>query len=125
MTANNSNLCVCGVCVVWSSQDADINEHSGFLPGERKWLSGFLESGFVDTFRERHPGEGGHYTWWSPRSGAHYSLSLLHINWGLTDLPPGARADNRGWRLDYIFADKEFYQSDVIDVSPPTTDRQQ
>ena len=60
-----------------------------------------------------------------PRARAHYSLSLLHINWGLTDLPPGARADNRGWRLDYIFADKEFYQSDVIDVSPPTTDRQQ
>lgn len=81
---------------IYNSDDPDINEHSGFLPEERKWLSGFLESGFVDTFRERHPGEGGHYTWWSPRSGA--------------------RADNRGWRLDYIFANKEFYQSDVIDV---------
>ena len=87
-------------------------------------MSGFLESGFVDTFRERHPGEGGHYTWWSPRSGANSSFLFLMsapaIDWGLTALPPGARADNRGWRLDYIFVDKEFYQSDARDASLPT-----
>ncbi|MCL2374823.1 MAG: endonuclease/exonuclease/phosphatase family protein, partial [Treponema sp.] len=45
-------------------------------------------AGFVDTFRHFCPGEGGHYTWWSP--------------WG------GARDRNVGWRLDYHCADPEF-----------------
>jgi len=29
----------------------------------------------------------------------------------------GARAENKGWRLDYAFVDKEFDTSDVVDVS--------
>ncbi|HWF17855.1 MAG TPA: endonuclease/exonuclease/phosphatase family protein, partial [Verrucomicrobiae bacterium] len=37
--------------------------------------------GFVDTFREFEKG-GGHYTWWSPFSGA--------------------RKRNVGWRIDYF-----------------------
>lgn len=57
---------------------------SGFLPEEREELSRWIEAGWVDTFRVRHPGESGHYTWWR--------------QWG------GARERNVGWRIDYVFA---------------------
>ena len=57
---------------------------SGFLPEERAELTRWIDAGWVDTFRRRHPGEGGHYTWWR--------------QWG------GARANNVGWRIDYVLA---------------------
>lgn len=57
---------------------------SGFLPEERAELSRWLAAGWVDTFRARHPGESGHYTWWR--------------QWG------GAREQNVGWRIDYVLA---------------------
>lgn len=57
---------------------------SGFLPEERAEFSRWLAAGWVDTFRRQHPGEGGHYTWWR--------------QWG------NARADNVGWRIDYVLA---------------------
>ena len=57
---------------------------SGFLPEERAELSRWLDAGWVDTFRARHPGEPGHYTWWR--------------QWG------GARERNVGWRIDYVLA---------------------
>lgn len=60
------------------------NKTSGFLPEERAELSRWLEAGWVDTFRKRHPGESSHYTWWR--------------QWG------GARENNVGWRIDYVLA---------------------
>ncbi len=57
---------------------------SGFLPEERAELTRWRDAGWVDTFRARHPGVPGHYTWWR--------------QWG------GARENNIGWRIDYVFA---------------------
>ena len=53
---------------------------SGFKPEERAWVTQFLESGFVDSFRHLNK-EPKNYTWWSYRSGA--------------------RKRNLGWRIDY------------------------
>ena len=57
---------------------------SGFLPEERAEMGRWIDAGWVDTLRARHPGEAGHYTWWR--------------QWG------GARENNVGWRIDYVLA---------------------
>jgi len=65
------------------------NENSaGYLPEERAWMDKFIAAGHVDTFRHFHPGEAGHYTWWSYMGSA--------------------RKRNVGWRLDYHCVDKDF-----------------
>ena len=55
---------------------------SGFLPPERAWMTKFIESGWIDTFRYFHK-EPHRYSWWSQRF-------------------PSVRLNNKGWRIDYI-----------------------
>ncbi len=62
---------------------ANRGEH-GFTDEERAGFSNFISSGFIDIFREQHPGETKKYTWWS--------------HWG------DARTHNVGWRIDYFLA---------------------
>ena len=57
-------------------------KNSGFLPEERDEISRWLDAGWVDTFRARHPEATGHYTWWRQFGGA--------------------RERNVGWRIDYV-----------------------
>ena len=79
------NLVICGdynIC----HQAIDIHNpvsnknSSGFLPIERAWLDDFINQGFIDSFRHlnKQPNQ---YTWWSYRANA--------------------RANNKGWRIDY------------------------
>ncbi len=54
----------------------------GFTSEEREGLQRFVDSGFLDSFRLFHTGNG-FYTWWS-----HFG---------------NTRARNVGWRIDYVF----------------------
>lgn len=54
--------------------------NSGFLPEERQWFTDFLSDGYIDSFRHLCK-EPNHYSWWSYRANA--------------------RANNKGWRIDY------------------------
>jgi len=84
------NLILCGdynIC----HEAIDIHDpvrnakNSGFLPEEREWMSGFLNTGFIDSFRFKNPAKQ-QYTWWSYRFNA--------------------RANNKGWRIDYCMVNE-------------------
>lgn len=83
----NPKLILCGDYNI-AHQEIDIHDpkgnkkSSGFLPEEREWMTKFLESGWIDTFRVFHP-EPHRYSWWSQRF-------------------PSVRLNNKGWRIDYI-----------------------
>jgi len=80
------------ICGDWNIAHREIDlknwranqNHPGFLPQERAWLSGVFDYlGYVDVFRRLDP-RSEQYTWWSNRGQA----------W----------AKNVGWRLDYQIA---------------------
>lgn len=81
-------LIVCGDYNI-AHREIDIHDpkgnkkSSGFLPEERAWMDKFLQSDFVDSFRHINPDKAHSYSWWSRRF-------------------PTVRAQNKGWRIDYI-----------------------
>lgn len=68
------------------TNDRANQKNAGFLPAERLWMDDFINSGMVDVFRQNHPNQKGHYTWWSQRRGV--------------------RDRNIGWRIDYHMVDQ-------------------
>lgn len=65
-------------------------DSSGFLPDERAWMDKWFANNFVDTFRHFNK-DPHHYSWWSFRANS--------------------RANNKGWRIDYISVSKELEAS--------------
>ena len=59
--------------------------NAGFTKEERASFGAFLESGYIDTFRDLHPKQV-KYSYWNLRSGA--------------------RQKDQGWRLDYFVVSK-------------------
>jgi exodeoxyribonuclease-3 len=88
------NLVICGdynIC----HEEMDIHNPkmkgvSGFLPVEREWIGNFIDSGFIDSFRFLNP-ELQQYSWWSYRANA--------------------RANNKGWRLDYAMVSQPLQEN--------------
>jgi exodeoxyribonuclease-3 len=64
---------------------ANYNKSAGYTQVEIDGFSHFIEAGFVDTFRHYHPATVA-YSWWSFRANA--------------------RANNIGWRIDYVLTSK-------------------
>ncbi len=85
----NPKIILCGDYNI-AHEEIDIHDpkgnkkSSGFLPEEREWMTQFLASGWIDTFRFFNK-EPHHYSWWSQRF-------------------PSVRLNNKGWRIDYIAA---------------------
>lgn len=92
---NIPNLIICGdynIC----HEEIDIHNPkglskvSGFLPVEREWIGSFIDSGFIDSFRHINPDKQ-QYSWWSYRANA--------------------RANNKGWRLDYAMVSQPLQEN--------------
>lgn len=85
LRAERPNVVVCGDYNI-AHKPIDINHPerqvgvSGFLPEEREWLTQFIETGMIDSFRE-FDDRAEQYSWWTYRMGA--------------------RKRNAGWRIDY------------------------
>ncbi len=58
-------------------------------------MTELLASGFIDTFRHKHPDETDHYTWWS------------YMN--------KVRERNIGWRIDYFIVSERLKEH--VDVA--------
>ncbi len=87
----HTNVIVCGDVnashtAIDLARPKENEKNIGFLPVERDWITRFIASGFVDTFRHFNQ-DGGNYTWW--------------------DMKTRARERNVGWRLDYFFVNSE------------------
>lgn len=84
--ASKKGVIVCGDMNV-AHEEIDLKNpatnhmNAGFSDQEREKMSKLLESGFIDTWRQLHPGEA-KYSWWSYRMNA--------------------RERNVGWRIDYF-----------------------
>lgn len=63
------------------------NKSAGYTQKEIDGFDGFMNHGFVDTFRHKYPDEI-KYSWWSYRAGA--------------------REKNVGWRIDYFLVSEAF-----------------
>ena len=80
------NIILCGDYNI-AHEEIDIHDpkgnkkSSGFLPSERAWMDKFLSTGFVDSFR-------------------HFNKDPHHYSW--SQRFPTVRAQNKGWRIDYI-----------------------
>ena len=79
------NLVISGdfnICRLWIDihNPSQQQNTSGFLPEEREWFAKFVADGYVDSFRKINSAPN-QYSWWSYRAGA--------------------RANNKGWRIDY------------------------
>jgi exodeoxyribonuclease III len=68
---------------------------SGYLPEEREWMTKFIESGYIDSFRHIQGDVLHQYSWWTFRAGA--------------------RARNKGWRIDYCMCSENF-NNQIIDA---------
>ncbi len=55
---------------------------SGFRPEEREWLQDWFSKDYIDAYRKFDPDSPDAFSWWSYRAGA--------------------KAKNKGWRIDYI-----------------------
>lgn len=86
LSKTRKELIICGdynIC----HREIDIHDpkgnakSSGFLPEEREWIDGFINSGYTDSFRHLYPETKDKYSWWSYRHNS--------------------RAKNKGWRIDY------------------------
>ncbi len=96
----NPKLILCGDYNI-AHEEIDIHDPkgnkntTGFLPEERAWMTKFLKSGWIDTFREFHK-EPHRYSWWSQRF-------------------PSVRLNNKGWRIDYITVTEEL-KKNLVDA---------